>query len=261
MHREPDKKRIGLFMIIGLTVFAVIIGSFIEKKFFGKDDTLLVMYFDESIQGLNVGSPVVFKGVEIGKVAKIDIVANAGNLQFSIPVYAKMSPNQGINTRGNYESNQALLNELIAKGLRARLATQSILTGQLLIEFEMLPDTPVVLKNLNPGKRYFEIPTALSAKEALSQGFQRLPFKQSLEKFNTLIDELNTQMPVLLPQINKTFKDIDKVITSNSRASSDALDNFNKAAVNVSEAAKSMRNLADYLERHPEALLKGKRGN
>ena len=261
MHREPDKKRIGLFMVIGLIVFAIIIGSFIEKKFFSKDNTLLVMYFDESIQGLNVGSPVVFKGVEIGKVAKINIVADAGNLQFSIPVYVRMLPNQGFNGRGSYEDNRALLNELIAKGLRARLATQSILTGQLLIEFEMLPDTPIVLKNLAKDKKYFEIPTTLSAKEALSKGFQSLPFRQSLEKFNVLLDELNRQMPVLLPQINKTFKDVDKMVTSNSRAVSDAVDNFNKAASSVNAAAKSIRNLTDYLERHPEALLKGKRGN
>ena len=261
MRNEPNRKMIGLFMASGLAVLIIIFGLFVKSKFFAGDGKVLVMYFEESINGLNVGSPVVFKGVQIGKVASIELIANAEDLSFSIPVYVKMDAEQSINHSETYGEKEMILNALIAKGLRARLTTQSYLTGQLMIELEMLPDTPVVLKNLNPGKRYFEIPTALSAKEALSQGFQRLPFKQSLEKFNTLIDELNTQMPVLLPQINKTFKDIDKVVTSNSRASSDALDNFNKAAVNVSEAAKSIRNLTDYLERHPEALLKGKRGN
>ncbi len=261
MRRVPDKKKIGLFMMIGLTVFAVIIGSFLSNKFLGKDETILVMYFNESIQGLNVGSSVVFKGVEIGKVAKINIVSDDGGLRFRIPVYVKLLSNQGFNTKGAYANKRALLDDLISKGLRARLATQSILTGQLLIEFELLPDTPVVLQNSPNDKNYIEVPTTLSAKEALSKGFQSLPFRQSMEKLNILLDELNKQMPVLLPQVTKTFKDVDKVVTSNTRATSDAFDNFNKAMVSVNEAAKSIRNLTDYLERHPEALLKGKRGN
>ena len=131
------------------------------------------------------------------------------------------------------------------------------------IEEELLEDSIEYLKEAGyiNDKNYIEVPTTLSAKEALSKGFQSLPFRQSMEKLNILLDELNKQMPVLLPQVTKTFKDVDKVVTSNTRATADAFDNFNKAMVSVNEAAKSIRNLTDYLERHPEALLKGKRGN
>ncbi len=251
MRKEPNKKMVGLFMVVGIAVLAVIIGSSLQDKFFGDKAEEVVMYFEESIKGLNVGSPVVFKGVEIGKVAKIDLIANPNSLDFSIPVYVKMD-RQGISSIGEFNTKQEVLDALIQRGLRARLTTQSYVTGQLMIEFEMLPETPIVLKNKNPD--VMEIPTALSPMGELSKGLQALPIRQSVESFNRFFDGLNKEMP----RINKIVTKIDKVVSDNSQASADTVNNLNKAIVNIGEAAKSFRNFSDYLERHPEALLKGK---
>ena len=126
MHREPNRRLIGIFLVTGILVFAVVMTMFIRQKFFGGSGNMLVMYFDESIKGLNVGSSVVFKGVEIGKVAKIDLIADANNLDFSIPVYAKMEDYQGIHTRERPEDDKReILDALIKKGLRARLTAQN----------------------------------------------------------------------------------------------------------------------------------------
>ena len=73
MRNEPNKKMIGLFMATGIIVLLIIFGIFIKSNFFTKDDKMLVMYFEESINGLSVGSPVVFKGVQVGKVARIEM--------------------------------------------------------------------------------------------------------------------------------------------------------------------------------------------
>lgn len=251
MRKEPNKKMVGLFMVVGIAVLTVIIGSSLQDKFFGDKAEEVVMYFEESIKGLNVGSPVVFKGVEIGKVSKIDLIANPNSLDFSIPVYAKMD-RQGISSIGEFKTKQEVLDALIQKGLRARLTTQSYVTGQLMVEFEMLPETPIVLKNKNPD--FMEIPTALSPMGELSKGLQALPIRQSVESFNQFFDGLNKEMP----RINKIVTKIDKVVSDNSQASADTVNNLNKAIVNIGEAAKSFRNFSDYLERHPEALLKGK---
>ncbi len=251
MRKEPNKKMVGLFMVVGIAVLTVIIGSSLQDKFFGDKAEEVVMYFEESIKGLNVGSPVVFKGVEIGKVSKIDLIANPNSLDFSIPVYAKMD-RQGISSIGEFNTKQEVLDALIQKGLRARLTTQSYVTGQLMVEFEMLPETPIVLKNKNPD--FMEIPTALSPMGELSKGLQALPIRQSVESFNQFFDGLNKEMP----RINKIVTKIDKVVSDNSQASADTVNNLNKAIVNIGEAAKSFRNFSDYLERHPEALLKGK---
>lgn len=260
MHKEPDEKMIGLFMIVAIGVFMAIIAVFFKQKLFSGNDSMVVMYFDESIKGLNVGSSVVFKGVEIGKVAKIDLLANAETLDFSIPVYVKMETGQQINAGESYDTKQAVLDALIEKGLRARLTTQSYLTGQLMIELEMLPDTKISLKNHDVDDHILEIPTVLSPMGELSRGIQNLPVRQSVEEFNAFFETLNKQLPILLPKINQTVNGLNKFVGDNSDASARVLNNLNRAILNVGEAAKAFRNFSDYIERHPEALLKGKTG-
>ena len=246
MRNEPNRKMIGLFMASGLAVLIIIFGLFVKSKFFAGDGKVLVMYFEESINGLNVGSPVVFKGVRI---------ANAEDLSFSIPVYVKMDAEQSINHSETYGEKEMILNALIAKGLRARLTTQSYLTGQLMIELEMLPDTPIVLRRPQDEKEFLEVPTVLSPLGEISKGIQNLPLKESVEQFRRFFTSLNDEMP----QVKKMINSMSRVVDGNAGAAADTLDNFNKAAVNISQAAKALRNFADYIERHPEALLKGKK--
>ena len=88
MRNEPNKRLIGLFMIIGISVLTIIFGTFLKSKFYDGDSKTLVMYFEESINGLNVGAPVVFKGVQIGKVVRTELIANPDDLNFSIPFCA-----------------------------------------------------------------------------------------------------------------------------------------------------------------------------
>ena len=251
MRNEPNRKMIGLFMASGLAVLIIIFGLFVKSKFFSGDGKVLVMYFEESINGLNVGSPVVFKGVQIGKVASIELIANAEDLSFSIPVYVKMDAEQSINHSETYGEKEMILNAL----MRARLTTQSYLTGQLMIELEMLPDTPIVLRRPQDEKEFLEVPTVLSPLGEISKGIQNLPLKESVEQFRRFFTSLNDEMP----QVKKMINSMSRVVDGNAGAAADTLDNFNKAAVNISQAAKALRNFADYIERHPEALLKGKK--
>ena len=109
-------------------------------------------------------------------------------------------------------------------------------------------------------KGYLEIPTALSSIGEISRGIQNIPIKESVENFNKFFAELNKHMPTLLPRVQEVVTNVNTVVTDNTAATSNALDNLNRTLVNVNEAAKALRNFADYLERHPEALLKGKGG-
>lgn len=263
MPRQPNIRMVGIFMVSGIIAFLAVSAVYLRRQFSNDEHNMIVMYFEESIKGLSVGSPVVFKGVEIGKVAKIELIADANDLNFSIPVYARIEShqdNQGLHMPKNYHNRQEMLDEFIDKGLRARLAPQNYLTGQLIIELEMLPDTKIVLKNekVNEDNGILEIPTVLSPLGEISKGFQSIQFKQSLEKLNLFIDQLNKEVPIILPQITKTLKSIDSAVANNRALATDSLNNFNKAMINISEAAKSFRNFSDYMERHPEAILKGK---
>ena len=258
MVNKPDVRKIGIFVATGFVCFALILGTYLKKVFFPDDSNTVVMYFQESIKGLNVGSSVIFQGVEIGKVSQIDLVANLKDLTFSIPVYVELDVSKSIVSGDDERSRKQILDALIQKGLRARLTAQNYLTGQLMIELVMLPDTEIKLEPLPQDKDLLQIPTILSPLQELSRGLQNIPFQKIADTLGQMADSLNKQLPVVLPQISEAATSISKVFSTNARLSTEALGNFNRALVNVSAAAQSLKDLTDYLERHPEALLRGK---
>lgn len=255
MSKQPNNKLIGLFLITSILIFIGVIVHFITDKFISNNDNLVVMYFDESVAGLNIGSSVVFMGVEIGKVARIDLITNPNNMDFRIPVYAKFEPRKNVQMNG-FRGRRAVLNELVEKGLRARLTTQSYLTGQLMIELEMMPNTKVELKQEDDD--LFEIPTVLSQMGKLSQGIQDLPVRDSVLRFNAVMERVDKE---IIPNLNKLLINLNTVVAGNKKEITKTLYNANQTLSDVSMAAKSLRNFADYIERHPESLLKGKRGD
>lgn len=260
MKRTPNKKLIGLFTICSLLLFSAIVLMFVGDNIFTRNNDQLVMYFEESIRGLTIGSPVSFRGVEIGKVSKIDLMTDAKNMNFSIPVFAKLNENQNFIVK-NYKkikNKDVFLEGLIQKGLRARLTTQSYLTGQLMIELEILPNAKISSKNQNTFKDTIEIPTVLSPMGELSKGLQDILVKDNIDKFNSLLETFNKNFPIILEQTALISKNINKMLSNNVGGVSMTVNNLNKAMIDISEAARSLKNLTDYLERHPEALLKGK---
>lgn len=261
MQRTPNKIIVGLFTIIGICIFIFIIAMFVGDKIMRSDQDELVMYFDESVKGLIVGSPVSFKGVEIGKVSNIDLIADADELNFSVPVYVRLNEDQTfrINNSKKIKSKESFLCDLIKKGLKARLMTQSYLTGQLSIELEILPNIPAVFKANNLPKDIIEIPTVLSPLGELSKGLQNLPVRMTIDKINNILDAMNKELPMLLNQTTSIATNINKIISNNDNNVSTTIWNLNKTLNEVSEAARALKNFTDYVERHPEALLKGKR--
>lgn len=259
MRKEPNKKLIGLFVVVGVVIFALLIAGYVRKELFPPKENMVVMYFDESVKGLSVGSPVVFKGVEIGKVAKIDLIANPENMEFRIPVYVKLGENK-VNPYGKrtFYEDKMLLDTLIKKGLRARLITQNYLTGQLMIELEMLPDTPIKLRSKR--QNVLEIPTVLSPIGELSKNMQKLPIRETLDRLNSILGTIDKQLPDIMPEIASIAKNLNKIVMVGSKDSSGTLSNLNKTLFDISEAAKSIRLFMEYLERHPEAFIKGKKG-
>lgn len=251
MPRQPDKRRIGIFMVTSTIVLLLILGGLLQNKIFGNKGKEVVMFFEESVNGLSVGSAVVFKGVKIGEVSRIEIKANPEELTFSIPVYAKMS-SKSINSNSIFSSEKQVLDALVKRGLRARLATHSFVTGQLMVELVMEPQSEV---KLHEEVSVLEIPTILSPIGELSRGLQKIPLAEGFGNFTEFFKSLNEMMP----EINNVVDDIGNMVQRNKGVTVQVLDNFNKMTVNVAKAAKSMQNLTDYLERHPEALIKGKK--
>ncbi len=93
-----------------------------------------------------------------------------------------------------------------------------------------------------------------------SNGVLDLPLRTSVMEFNKFFQTLNAELPATLAQLKQASANLNKMLSNNRGTTSETLNNFNRTLNSVSEAARSMRNLTDYLERHPEALLKGKEG-
>ncbi len=117
-----------------------------------------VMYFDESIRGLSPGAPVEFRGIKLGEVSEIGLEIEQAAIKPQIPVVVNLHPQRLGHIAGtDSEEAGSIISSLIDRGLRARLQTGSLLTGQLYIDFALEPDTKAVFIT---GKRSLpQIPT------------------------------------------------------------------------------------------------------
>lgn len=266
MKKEPNKKAVGLFLVIGFALFLGLIGHTILHKIHTDTKDLAVMYFTESLQGLSEGSPVIFQGVEVGKVTRVVLVTNKNDLNFHVAVYVRFKETDVISEGSLWEKlwkkdkDLDFLGLMIKEGLRARLASQSYLTGQLRIDLVMLPDTEAIIFESPKKENIPQIPTVLSQKEELVRGLNRIKIQETLEKINTVTESLGKELPVLLPALTNSSKNLDKTLSRVSDNTEETLSNLNETLHDISNAAKSAQNLTDYLEQHPESIIKGKKG-
>ena len=257
MQKNKTYKIVGLFVLTGFLVFSAIIFHYVGKKFTSDDSQYVVLYFEESIQGLNVGSSVVFKGVEVGQVAKISLITNLQNGTFKMPVFITFKQNRSFQMKdGKEASPKEILHSLIEKGLRARLISANYLTGQLMIELDMDPSVPAVLRGTG---EHMEIPTVISSIGMISKDLQEIPFRENMMQLGNLLKELDDKLPPIMDNMYNITAKTDKLLDSQATRAEKTINNFNAMVEQMSRAGRSVQNLADYLERHPEAMLQGKR--
>ena len=257
MQKNKTYKIVGLFVLTGFLVFSAIIFHYVGKKFTSDDSQYVVLYFVESIQGLNVGSSVVFKGVEVGQVSKISLITNLQNGTFKMPVFITFKQNRSFQMKdGKEASPKEILHSLIEKGLRARLISANYLTGQLMIELDMDPSVPAILRGTG---EHMEIPTVISSIGMISKDLQEIPFRENMMQLGNLLKELDDKLPPIMDNMYNITAKTDKLLDSQATRAEKTINNFNAMVEQMSRAGRSVQNLADYLERHPEAMLQGKR--
>ena len=192
MSKPVNKTIIGIFVVgaIALIVGAVLIlGS---GKFFKYRPTY-VTYFEGSVKGLSVGSPVVFRGVKVGTVTEIRMRFDPKDLEMQIPVYVELGEGN-LEIVGSDEKFRGQIigghaQELIERGFRAQLATQSYVTGQLMIALDFFPDTPVNLVGADPV--YTEIPSIPTTLEQLQNKLETLPIEETFKKIQNVADGID----------------------------------------------------------------------
>lgn len=271
MSKTANKTLIGAFVLGAVALVIAALMVFGSGKFFSKKNTY-VLFFDGSVKGLNIGSPVMFRGVKIGEVTNIKLLYDPEKLSAVIPVYVEIDPRNFhvIGGKGTDLITQKVrpyqyLKPFIQKGLKAQLQMQSFVTGQLMINVDFYPDKPLRLVGID-GK-YPEVPTIPTSLEQLTKTLQDLnlhelykKFMSSMEGFDKIVnapgakDSLSA-MRYTLKQADQTLATLDSTVRDNEKLGYD----LNITLRELNKTARSLRTLADYMERYPESLMKGKR--
>jgi len=209
MSKQANKTVIGVFVVvaIALVVLAVLIlGS---GKFF-KQTLKAVCYFEGSVGGLNIGAPVVFRGVRIGSVTDVILSVESSKMVFTIPVYIEIEPDKfsvtGIRPRQLGENLKALID----RGLRASLETQSIVTGQMQVGLDFKPDKPGKFAEIKYDQKTPEIPTIPTPMQELTKKIEKIPIDEIFEKLNVTIGSINKL--VSSPEIVKAIESVSVAV-------------------------------------------------
>jgi len=314
MAKQASRMMIGGFVVLAVIIMAASLVVFGSGKFF-KKTVKCVLYFDESIKGLNVGAPVLFQGVQIGSVTSIVLKVDPVKLHPQIPVFIEYEPEKfqvGEQYRKTFRDPRKNIAKLIEKGLRAQLVMQSFITGQLMIEIDFFPASAVCYAPAQIDKEYKDyilIPTCPSTSAKLAQALEKLDLKGIEKNLNSALDGIaqfvnNPDLSASVRALKDTLQDARKLVTRVDRQVDPLSDDvkktvkeFGKLAANVdsrvggvatgldttmsaakgvlsqdsplmvalentmqeiSAMSRSIRQLTNYLEQHPEALIRGK---
>jgi paraquat-inducible protein B len=221
-----------------------------------RDAEAYTLVFRQSVRGLIVGAPVDFRGLPLGEVTRIGVDYDPASLVFTTPVDVRIYPGR-LRARLSHEvpeepeeSMQARLQRFVDHGLRAQVRSGSLLTGRLYVALDFFPDAPRV--KLDPVKHPNEIPTLpmddLGASVAkVVKKVDRLP-----------LGEVVVAAQQALTKAGNAFGNANAVVKEfgpNSPRQAELDD----AVQQVARAARSLRALAETLERHPESLIRGRK--
>lgn len=203
MSKKANPTSIGLFFAIGLALSVAGLFIFSSRSLFHPQHKS-ILYFNASLKGLNPGAPVKFRGVTIGAVAEILIRHNQASNDFSMPVVIAIDKKLA-QTKSDQllrVGDPTVLEQLIQHGFRARLESESLVTGVLYVGLDIVPDAPApVFHQLTP--EYHEIPTIPSGVQQLMNGLARLDIQGLSEKLSGILARGDVMLSKLdMPAIN-----------------------------------------------------------
>jgi paraquat-inducible protein B len=240
-----------------------------------------VMQFNGSVRGLTEGAPVQLRGIPIGRVIDISLELNKKTAEISVPVIVELEPGRIESTTDDKVSDEDVMEQLIKKGLRGQLQMGSIVTGQLLIDLDFHPESKEVTE-IRKLKGYSVFPTTASSFEEFTHSAQIIMDKLAKLPLDKLTNEMNktlssvqdtsnaaTSMLITangtmatakttLGSASSTIKSAQSVLSTLEPGSTGNFE-FHKLLQELTEASRSMKQLTDFLEQHPESLIRGKK--
>ena len=217
-----------------------------------RDPHTYLLVFKQSVRGLEIGAPVVINGISIGEVTAINPQFDAQKFEFSVPVTVSVDPLRfgvrflNLPAGGNTaENNRRVMDTLVAHGLRGQLKTGNLISGSLYVAMDLVSNTPPVV--LDWTQTPVQLPTLSGKLDAIE------------DSVASLLKNLDTTVV----SARGTLTNADRLLdNAGTLLAPDSM--LNTELINLLQqgggAARSLRVLADYLERHPEALIRGKTG-
>jgi paraquat-inducible protein B len=192
MSKKADTTSIGLFIVTGLALGVLGLTLFSSLKMFSKTLDVIV-YFNDSLNGLREGAPVKFRGVTIGSVKRVMVRFNQAPDDFALPVICAIEEKLVRERLGEGSAEfftSRAMEERIRAGFRASLQTESLVTGLLYIDTRFNPKAPrPVFHQLE--KIYREIPTEPTQIQQLFENLASLDVKSLQTNLNGLILRLD----------------------------------------------------------------------
>lgn len=239
------------------------------------------LVFEQSLRGLAIGAPVQFDGMDLGKVISIkpdyDPVRRRFQSKVGIVVYPhrlgdileKMPAFEGTEE----DRLVRMLQEMVAHGLRAQARTGNLLTGQLFIALDFIPNTPKVA--FDPQQRPITLPTVSGSFDQLQERvasivgkIDKMPLDNIARNLDASFANLNKALlqvnSLVLPQATQTLRQAQQTIgAAHGMLSEDATlrQSVGQTLQEVQRAARSVRTLTDLLSRYPEAVVRGRPKN
>ena len=238
----------------------------------------ITMYFDQSLRGLSAGAPIDFMGIDIGEVTSINAVFSHNHAQMRMRVDAMIYPSR-LADGSEINPNGPIFKGFVQRGLRAQVRTGNILTGQNYIAFSKFPQAKAEsLRILKNG--IVEVPTVqpeLSNLQAqvsvIADKLSKFPLneiggdvRKTLNSINTTINstdklikqldgKLAPDMQATLDELRRTMRSSESILSSDAPMQQD----IRRAVQQMTRAASSIQLMADYIEQHPESLIRGKK--
>ncbi len=251
-----------------------------------------VLVFRQSVRGLVPGAPVEISGIHIGEVVSVGMDFDLKTYGVSIPVTVKVYRHLVSEklTKGGPDAlptdSKAMIDKLVELGFRAQLRTGNYLTGALFIAFDLFPNAPKA--TIDWSQEPVELPTVPGELQGIEQSLtnivqklDKLPLeaiandlrKSLVALHQTLTDasklvkrvdaDLAPEAKAALAEARRTLEAAERTFSSTNKVilgpNAPVQQELRDALQGVSEAARAIKDLMDYLERNPGALLGGKR--
>jgi paraquat-inducible protein B len=236
------------------------------------------LIFNQSVRGLEPGAPVELRGIKVGEVMDIRAQIDAKTLKFSAPVTIELDAQRlgvkvlGVRQGANFAPlRRKIIDSLIAHGVRAQLQTGNLLTGATFVAFDFFPG--VAPASVDWSQNPPQLPTTpgqLAAVEAglgdIVKKLNKMPLQQIGDNLNKSLANLDLTLVsarTTLENLNATLSDASTTLNNANGLvgpKSEQIEEIDQTLQEFRRAARSVRVLTDYLEQHPEALIRGKRG-